>query len=135
MQKGIILELDCLPLVACSLQQQSGLFQASLCNRLSFPSSSIFPFRWAEITLEVYIGLNSLFETANSPWLGSTQPPEPTKLVCTPAFTAILQGILLCHSFHFSFEESQQPHPPKPLTGLQRAVVLFCTHPQTQTLN
>lgn len=32
---------------------------------------------------------------------------------------------MLCHSFHFSLEESQQPHPPKPLTGLQRAVVLF----------
>lgn len=25
----------------------------------------------------------------------------------------------------FQFEESQQPHPPKPLSGLQRAVVLF----------
>lgn len=45
--------------------------------------------------------------------------------MCTPAFRAVLQDILLCHSFHFSFEESQQPHPPKPLTGLQRALVLF----------
>lgn len=45
--------------------------------------------------------------------------------MCTPAFRAVHQDILLCHSFHFSFEESQQPHPPKALTGLQRAVVLF----------
>lgn len=53
-------------------------------------------------------------------------PLSLTELLgCTPASRALLQDMLLCHSFHFSPQESKQPHPPKPFTGLQRAAVLF----------
>lgn len=108
-----ILEPDCLPSMAFPLQWQPGVVSSLLGNGLQF-SFSYMCLIWLgtharqQITLEIYIRLNSCCqETANTLLLGRVQPWATSCHAIQFLKLVYRANTLLCHSFHFSFMESQ----------------------------